>query len=64
MCIHILYVPTIEKPLRIAASSSRVSQLSIVDIVYNTYVSMEKEKAMARIVSTNKLLEKETEEEV
>ena len=64
MSDHILYVPTIEKPLRIAASSSRVSQLSIVDIVYNTYVSMEKEKAMARIVSTNKLLEKETEEEV
>lgn len=54
-----LFVPTLEKPLRIGASSSRVSQLSVVDIIYNTYISLEKEKSMEKIVSTNKLLEKE-----
>lgn len=63
MSDYALYVPTIEKPLRTGASSSRVSQLSIVDIVYNTYLSMKKEEAMKKIVSTNKLLEKKSEEE-
>ncbi len=53
-----LFVPTLEKPLRVGASSSRVSQLSVVDILYNAYISLEKEKSMERIVSTNKLLEK------
>lgn len=43
---------------RVGASSSRVSQLSVVDIVYNTYLSMEKDKSMEKILSTNKLLEK------
>lgn len=42
----------------VGASSSRVSQLSVVDIVYNTYLSMEKDKSMEKILSTNKLLEK------
>lgn len=57
-----LFVPTLEKSLRIGASSSRVSQLSIVDIVYNTYLSLEKDKSMEKILSTNKLLEKKEEE--
>ncbi|NBI89905.1 MurR/RpiR family transcriptional regulator [Lachnospiraceae bacterium] len=57
-----LFVPMLEKPLRVGASSSRVSQLSVVDIVYNTYISMEKDKSMEKILSTNKLLEKKEEE--
>lgn len=56
-----LFVPMLEKPLRVGASSSRVSQLSVVDIVYNTYISLEKEKSMEKILSTNKLLEKKEE---
>lgn len=56
-----LFVPMLEKPLRVGASSSRVSQLSVVDIVYNTYISMEKNKSMEKILSTNKLLEKKEE---
>lgn len=56
-----LFVPTLEKPLRIGASSSRVSQLSVVDIVYNIYFSLENEKSMEKILSTNKLLEKKEE---
>ncbi|WP_290140455.1 MurR/RpiR family transcriptional regulator [uncultured Dubosiella sp.] len=62
MSDYALYVPTFEKPLRLGASSSRVSQLSIVDILYNTYISMENDTAMQKIVSTNKLLEKEDAE--
>ncbi len=54
-----LFVPMLEKPLRVGASSSRVSQLSVVDIVYNIYISLEKERSMEKIVSSNKLLGKE-----
>ena len=57
-----LFVPMLEKPLRVGASSSRVSQLSVVDIVYNTYISLEKDKSMEKILSTNKLLEKKEDE--
>ncbi len=57
-----LFVPMLEKPLRVGASSSRVSQLSVVDIVYNTYISLEKDKFMEKILSTNKLLEKKEDE--
>lgn len=57
-----LFVPTLEKPLRVGAGSSRVSQLSVVDIVYNTYISLEKDKSMEKILSTNKLLEKNEDE--
>lgn len=57
-----LFVPTLEQNLRVGASSSRVSQLSIVDIIYNTYISLEKDKAMQKILSTNKLLEKGEEQ--
>ena len=57
-----LFVPMLEKPLRVGASSSRVSQLSVVDIIYNTYISLEKDKSMEKILSTNKLLEKKEDE--
>ena len=57
-----LFVPMLEKPLRVGASSSRVSHLSVVDIVYNTYISLEKDKSMEKILSTNKLLEKKEDE--
>ncbi len=57
-----LFVPMLEKPPRVGASSSRVSQLSVVDIVYNTYISLEKDKSMEKILSTNKLLEKKEDE--
>lgn len=38
---HHLFVPELEMPLRVGASSSRVSQLCIVDILYNLYLSLE-----------------------
>lgn len=55
---YCLFVPNLEKTLRVGASSSRVSQLSVVDILYNTYISLEKDKSMKKIISSNRLLEK------
>lgn len=53
-----LYVPNSEASLRISASSSRISQLCIVDILYHTYLTKVHERSMDKIISTNKLLEK------
>lgn len=53
-----LYVPKLENPLRTGASSSRVSQLCVVDILFNAYLSIETDKSMDKIILTNKLLEK------
>lgn len=55
---YCLFVPNLEKTLRVGASSSRVSQLSVVDILYNTYISLENDKSMKKIISSNRLLEK------
>ena len=59
---YTLFVPKLENPLRTGASSSRVSQLCIVDILYNSYLSLEKEKSMDKIIYTNKLLEKKEDD--
>lgn len=53
-----LFVPNIESSLRISASSSRISQLCVLDILFHTYIEKYKEKSMEKIISTNKLLEK------
>lgn len=57
-----LYVPRIEAPLRISASSSRISQLSVVDILYQAYLARVHNQSMDKIIATNKLLEKKEEE--
>lgn len=53
-----LFVPMIEKPLRIGAGSSRISQLSVIDYLYHLYLEIEDKKYMEKIIQTNKLLEK------
>ena len=53
-----LYVPKIEAELRVSASSSRISQLCIVDILYHTYLAKMHDTSMDKIISTNILLEK------
>lgn len=57
-----LYVPQIEAPLRISAGSSRISQLSVVDILYQVYLASVHSQSMDKIIATNKLLEKKEEE--
>ncbi len=54
-----LFVPKIEGLQRISAGSSRISQLSIIDIIYNTYIETVREKYMNNILETSKLLKKE-----
>lgn len=59
MSDYSLNVPNIEKNLRAAASSSRISQLIIIDILYNTYLEMYKDEFLKRIIKTNEMLGKE-----
>lgn len=58
-----LYVPHIEESLRVGASSSRISQLSIVDILFHTYLRRQYETSMDRIQTSQRLLAKEEPEE-
>jgi DNA-binding MurR/RpiR family transcriptional regulator len=54
-----LYVPKIEGPLRASASSSRISQLSVVDMLYHLYLEKAGQTEKDRIAATQQLLEKE-----
>ncbi len=54
-----LFVPKIEKPLRVGATSSRISQLSVIDYIFRMYMESDSEEVMHKILSTKKLLEKE-----
>lgn len=54
-----LFVPKIEKPLRAGATSSRISQLSVIDYIFRMYMENDSEEVMQKILSTKKLLEKE-----
>lgn len=54
-----LFVPQIEQKIRLGAGSSRISQLTVIDFLYHTYLSIENEKYMDKILTSNKLLEKE-----
>lgn len=51
-----LFVPQVEAPLRVAASSSRISQLTLIDILYHVYLQEGKESSMDKIIFLNKLL--------
>lgn len=54
-----LFVPKIERPLRIGATSSRISQLSVIDYLYRIYMESDGDEVMLKILSTKELLEKE-----
>lgn len=53
-----LFVPNIEGPNRLSAGSSRISQLCIIDIIYNSYIENVKDKFIDKLVDTGKLFEK------
>lgn len=53
-----LNVPNIENNLRTAASSSRISQLIIIDVLYNAYLEMYKDEFLKKIIKTNEVLGK------
>ena len=54
-----IYVPMIEAPLRFSASSSRVSSLSVIDMIYQAMIFNSDEHEIGdRILSTMQLVEK------
>ena len=59
MSDYSLNVPNIEHNLRSAASSSRISQLIIIDVLYNTYLEMYKDEFLHKIIKTNEVLGKD-----
>lgn len=59
MSDYSLNVPNIEHNLRSAASSSRISQLIIIDVLYNTYLEMYKDEFLNKIIKTNEVLGKD-----
>lgn len=53
-----LYVPAFEQEIRLAASSSRISQLNLVDIIYHAYLYGVYDLKINNILTTGKLLKK------
>lgn len=54
-----MFVPNIEGLQRISAGSSRISQLSLIDVIFNSYVDKMKLKYADNITKTGQLLDKE-----
>ena len=54
-----MFVPSIEGLQRISAGSSRISQLSLIDVIFNAYVDKMKLKYADNITKTGQLLDKE-----
>ncbi len=57
-----LYLPSVESDIRISASSSRISQLTIIDILFNSYYSRLENSKIDQIIHTKELLEKDKSE--
>lgn len=53
-----LFVPTIETAPRVGAGTSRLTQLTVVDFLYHSYLEIEDKKYMEKIIKTNDLLRK------
>ena len=54
-----LYLPTVESDIRISASSSRIAQFTIIDILFNSYYSRLESSKVDKIIHTKELLEKD-----
>lgn len=53
-----LFVPALEEVKRVSAGSSRISQLSVIDIIYSCYIEKQANKFANRIVETAQLFDK------
>lgn len=53
-----LFVPALEEVQRVSAGSSRISQLSVVDIIYSAYIEQRANRLANRIVETGQLFSK------
>ncbi|MFV0379368.1 MAG: MurR/RpiR family transcriptional regulator [Anaerorhabdus sp.] len=54
-----LYVVNVEGLLRVGASSSRITQLTIVDTIFQLYLNKTKDVSMEKVLKTNDMLSKE-----
>lgn len=60
---HVLHVPVTEKELRTSASTSRITMLYLVDVLYQLLLEKNYEKDMDRIIETSELLGKKKPDE-
>ncbi len=58
-----MFVQSTEGIKRISAESSRISQMALIDVIYNTYIEKMKIKYYDRIIQTGYLLKKEDKED-
>lgn len=58
-CTVCLYVPSIEKPLRPGAGSSRISMLALIDLLYTLLLARCEAERLDHIVATKEMMEKE-----
>jgi DNA-binding MurR/RpiR family transcriptional regulator len=56
---YVLYVPAFEQELRVSASSSRISQLNMIDIIYHSYLKEVYDIKIKNILETSRMLKKE-----
>lgn len=56
---YVLYVPAFEQELRVSASSSRIAQFNIIDIIYHSYLKEVYDIKIKNILETSKMLKKE-----
>lgn len=55
-----LFVSNSEGLLRVGAGASRITQLTIVDVLFQSYLNIQNDNSMDRILSSKSLLDKET----
>jgi len=55
---YVLYVPAFEQELRVSASSSRISQLNMIDIIYHSYLKEVYDIKIKNILDTSRMLKK------
>ena len=57
---YVLYVPAFEQELRVAASSSRISQLNLIDVIYHSYLKEVYDVKIRNILDTSRMLKKKS----
>jgi len=55
---YCFYVPSFEQEVRLAATSSRISQLNVIDVIYRSYLNDVYDIKIDKILTTSRLLKK------
>jgi DNA-binding MurR/RpiR family transcriptional regulator len=59
---YVLFVPAFEQELRVSASSSRISQLNMIDIIYHSYLKEVYDVKIKNILETSRMLKKKSKD--